>query len=60
MNEDILAYIVVGGVFIGAMIPLIGLLVHYTRENKLLEEGKRIKKYNTPQEIYSIVHDKGR
>lgn len=44
MNQDVLAYIVTGGILIGGGIPLVALLIRNIRENRKLDEIRRAKK----------------
>ena len=44
MNQDLLAYIVTGGILIGGGIPLVALLIRNIKENRKLDEVKRAKK----------------
>jgi len=41
--NDILSYIVIGGVFLAGMIPIIAGIIHYKKENRRLDKESRKK-----------------
>ena len=59
MNQDVLAYIVTGGILIGGGIPLVALLIRNIRESKKLDEVKRPKKQVTeplePEDVHALM-----
>jgi len=59
MNQEILSYIVAGGILIGGGVPLVALLIHTIKQNRKLDEAKREKKQTInplkEEEIHNLI-----
>jgi hypothetical protein len=56
MNNDLISYYAIGGLLVACLIPVVIGVFHFIKLNRL-EEQKRIKKSNTPQQKgYALQH----
>lgn len=53
MENDLISSLVLGAVLIGILIPLIGVLKYFRKQNHRLDEVRTIKKYETRLESKS-------
>lgn len=46
--KEIFSYVAIAGVFLAGIIPLVGLIIHYTKENRRLDKENALKESNGP------------
>lgn len=53
--NDWFSYLIIGGVFLGGMIPLVAGIVHYIRENKKLDNNRKGNKDKKHKAAYEYL-----